>query len=185
MKKRTSVLYISITVLLISLAFSMSYAVLTAKVEGNSAATPMSVNTSSLTIDFTTSEYINNNKMSLINDSEKTDKAEKNIFTISNSSGVMAKYNLALTELVISDNLKSSDFKWELLKNDSIISNGDFSNAISATDYSISSVQSIGNNQTDSYIFRIWLSESGTNQIGLLNGSFNAKVKLVASATTE
>src|SRR5574344_18938 len=183
MKKRNLILYLSIVVILICIAFSASYAYFTATITGNDTAKTTQVTSGTLDIDFTTSAYISNSNLFLIDDADKATKADATTFTVANSNGnVSGKYNLVLTELAISDNLKSQYFKWELLKNDTAINNGDFTSAVTGTDFNLTSTsQTIAVNSTDSYILRIWLSESNTNQISLTSGSFSAKVKMVAT----
>jgi cell division protein FtsL len=183
MNKRNTVFYLSLVVIIISIAFSLSYAYMSAKVTGNDTATKTTISSANLDIDFTTSEYINNSKLSLISDSDVATKADKTTFTVANTKATTTvNYDLTLTEVAISDNLKSSDFKWELLKNDVSLSNGNFSTAITGTDITLTpSAQSITVGTTDSYVLRIWLSETNKDQLALTNGTFSAKVKLTAS----
>lgn len=183
MKKRNLVLYSSITIILISIAFAVSYAFYQATITGNDTATTTNVKSGTLTIDFATSAYINNTKLFLIDDSDVATKADSSTFTIANSSGtVSGKYVLSLTELTISDNLKSSDFKWQLLKNNTIIESGNFLNAVTDSDFTLTtSNQTINVGQTDSYILRIWLSNSQEDQLSLTGGTFSAKVKMTAT----
>lgn len=179
--KKNIVFYICIVVILISAAFYFSYAYMTATVNGTANAT--NINAGTLTVDFATSAYISNTNLLLINDTDRATKADKTSFTVSNSGNVSANYVLSLTELTISDNFKSSYFKWELLKNGTAIYSGNFTSAVTGTEFTLtSSAQTIAVSATDSYVLRIWLSESGTDQTSLTNGSFSAKVKMTATA---
>ena len=182
MNKRNLVLYFSITIILISVAFAVSYAFFNANILGNDKVTTTNVTTGTLTIDFATSAYINNTNLFLISDSDIETKADATKFSISNTNGnVTGKYTISLTDLTISDNLKSADFKWQLLKNNTALATGNFTNATTGTEYSLTtSNQSISVNQTDSYILRIWLSETQQDQLSLTNGTFSAKVKMTA-----
>ena len=182
MKQRNFILYLSLIIIIISVAFTISYAYLKANVTGNDTATTTNVTSGTLDITFATSAYINNNNLLLISDSDAATKAEQTSFTIDNTkSNISGKYTLSLTELSISDNLKSNDFKWELLKNDSTINSGNFSTAVTANDFNLtSSNQTITPGTTDSYKLRIWLSETTSDQLSLTNGSFSAKVKMTA-----
>lgn len=175
------VFYISLVILLVSFAFHFSYAYMTATVLGNDTATPTAINAGTLTVDFATSAYIDNTNLLLINDSDEATKAEKTTFTVKNSGNITAKYTLDLTELTISDNFKSTYFKWDLLKNGTSINTGNFTTAVTGTDFTITpSNQTITVGTTDTYELRIWLSESGTDQLSLTNGTFNAKVRMTA-----
>ena len=190
--KRNIVLYLSITVILISLTFKISYAFFTAIITGNETAATNNVITGNLNIDFATSSYINNNKLFLIKDSERASKADSTVFTINNNNAtgdVDGSYELYLTDLSISNNLKSADFKWELLINNEVKGSGNFLNATSGTDMKItSSVNNISYGQVDNCVFRIWLSETSSDQSSLIGtdtnnrNSFSAKIKLEAMA---
>ena len=182
MNKRNLILYLSLIIIIVSVAFTISYAYLKANVTGNDPATFTNVSSGKLDITFATSAYINNNNLLLISDSDVATKADQTSFTIDNTkSNISGIYKLSLTELSISNNLKSNDFKWELLKNDTIINSGNFSTAVTGTDFILtSSNQTITPGTTDSYKLRIWLSETTSDQISLTNGSFSAKVKMTA-----
>ena len=183
MKKRNYLLYISLIVILISIAFSLSYAYLSANVTGNDTAKTTNVTSGTLNIDFATSAYISNNNMLLISDENVATQADQTSFTVANTTGnINGKYTLSLTELSISANLKSSDFKWDLLKNGTSISSGNFTTAVTGTDFDLTSgVQTISTNTTDSYVLRIWLSETTSDQQSLENGTFSAKIKMTAT----
>ena len=191
-KKRYVVLSVSITVILISIAFKVSYAFFTPTIQGNENVTETRAVTGKLDINFTTSDYINNSRLFLIKDNERALKAEKTLFTVDNqnSTGTLpATYQLYLTNVSISNRLKSADFKWELLLNNVVESSGNFSSATTGTDILITpNVKSIAVNQIDSWEFRIWLSETSADQSSLVGtdptdlSSFSAKVSLVAQA---
>lgn len=182
--KKHSILYISIAIIVISITFVVSYAYMTAKVIGNEDANNTKVSTGTLEVSFTTSSYIKENDMQLINAADVAKSAAHTDFSISHSknSNVATKYNLYLTELTISDNFKSKYFKWELLKNGTTLYSGNFTNAITGEDYLLtSSPQTLEVSKTDNYILRIWLeNDLQVNQIDLTNGTFSGNVKLIA-----
>lgn len=170
-------------ILLILLTFLLGYtfAYFTVRVKGNENPTTVNVNSGVLKIDFETSEYINNNVGELIKDEEKEQKADTTNFTISHNiqSKGKARYSLALDDINISDNLKSPDFKWELLKNNEVINSGNFANIGKQTSLTLTNtLQDLDQNQTDSYTFRIWLSETQQDQANLYSGEFNARIAL-------
>ncbi len=190
--KRNMVMYISIVAIIISLTFKVSYAFFTANISGNETITQTKAVTGKLDLTFATSAYINNSHLFLIKDNERSTKAETSQFSVNNNNGVGtvdAKYELYLTDLTISNNLKSSDFKYELLINNEVKGSGSFLNATSGTDFKItSSIISIPQGQTDNCVFRIWLSETSADQSSLVGNSkdnrnsFSAKIKLEAVA---
>lgn len=138
------------------------------------------VTTDYLEVDFVTNEYINNTSLMLIKNEEVSSKADKTTFSISKKDGAdyTIKYNIYLTELNISDNLKSADFKWDLLQNGVSIYSNNFSNAESLENYMLSAEPLVLNDDSASYEFRIWLEESSQDQIELLNGEFSAKIAI-------
>ena len=186
MKKHNIIFYISIIIILVTLAFCLSYAYLIAIVKGNTTATKTQAQAGSIKVEFSTSDYINNTSLMLIQDAERATKAEISKFSLSNTStnAITTRYDIYLTNLTISDNFKSTYFKWELLKNDTILDSGNFTTAVTGTDFKLNTTtQTITASSIDNYILRIWLSESGTNQLSLTNGNFAAKVKIISVAS--
>ena len=189
-KKRNLVLYVSLAVLLVSIGFKVSYAFMNSIVTGNDTVTPVRVTTGNLDINFTTSQYITTaNKILLINDNESATKALKSIFSIANPSDTSttnAKYDIYLSDITISNNLKQGDMKWELVKGNTVIESGAFNTTDDyTTDFKLTKTayQSIATGVTDNYEFRVWLSKNNTDQTGLLSGSqFSAKIKVVATS---
>ena len=184
--KKHSILYISIAIIVISITFVVSYAYMIAKVIGNEDANNTKVSTGTLEVSFTTSSYIKENDMQLIDAADVAKSAVHTDFSISHTenSNVATKYNLYLTELTISDNFKSKYFKWELLKNGTTLYSGNFINATTGEDYLLTATpQTLEVSKTDSYILRVWLENDETvNQLDLTNGSFSGKVKLIANS---
>lgn len=184
--KKHSIIYISIAIIVISITFIVSYAYMTATVTGNEDANNTKVSTGTLELSFTTSSYIKENDMPLINATDVAKNAVHTDFSISHTenSNVATKYNLYLTELTISDNFKSKYFKWELLKNGTTLYSGNFTNATTGEDYLLTAApQTLEASNTDSYILRVWLENDETvNQLDLTNGSFSGKVKLIAKS---
>lgn len=191
-KTRNVVLYASIALLLVSIAFKASYAFLNAKVIGNDDVAESKIVVGKLDIDFVTNEYIKpeNGRVELIDDADRATKALKSTFNVTNkqSSTLNGRYNIFLTDLTISDVLKQGDLKWELL---SVDTNGTkttltgvktFENATSGTDYQLNTtVREISQNATDRYELRVWVSKTNDDQTDLLTGTFSAKVKVVAT----
>jgi len=115
-----------------------------------------------------------------IKDEEKEKYADTNIFTVSSPQEL---YNhqviltISLIDIEIAEELKSQDFKYELLQNSEVIASGtgkDFSekNKVLKDQIQI--------NPTQNYTFglRIWLSETGESQNELMNKTFQAQIQV-------
>ena len=140
-----------ITVSLIIIGVSMSYAYFVNSVqEVNPDNKEVRISSGELVMNFASTRTINATAVGLINDSEITTTAEHTDFSVTLPSDAKvnsALYNIFITELNISDNLKSSYLKWSLYNGDT------------------------------SYVLYIWLSnDPNNNQTQLLNGSFSGKV---------
>lgn len=182
--KKHIVLYISIVLIIITVTFTISYAFFQTIISGNDTAKKTEATTGNLAIDFTTSQYINDTNLMLIQDADRAAKAPYTTFTIKPTSdtNVASQYNLYLTDINISDNLKSADFKWEIIKGSTTINSGNYLNATSGTDLLLTStpIDLSATSTGDTWIFRTWLSETNEDQLSLTNGTFSARVKVVA-----
>ena len=185
------ILYISITLLLITVTFSASKAYYLARITVTDKINDTSITNANLDIDFLTSQYINEPKLMLINDSDRGASAPYTSFAITSksTSTISADYTLYLTDFTISDNFVSNDFKWELArKNDSgetQVATGNFANAVTGEDYTLTTASiTIAPQDTHQYIFRIWLSYTDSDQANLLNGSFSGKIALTTGKIT-
>ena len=185
------ILYISITLLLITVTFSASRAYYLARITVTDNINDTSITNANLDIDFLTSQYINEPKLMLINDSDRVASAPYTSFAITSksTSTISADYSLYLTDFTISDNFVSNDFKWELVrKNDSgetQVATGNFANAVTGKDYTLTTANvTIAPQDTHQYIFRIWLSYTDNDQANLLNGSFSGKIALTTGKIT-
>lgn len=179
--KRNIVLYASIALLLISLTFKFSYAYFAASLSGNESAQDSVVTSGDLKVEFTDSSVFNATDMVILTPEEVDAKSEKSTFTVKNTGNVVAKYKF-LINTTLTSNLISSDFKWQLLSNSTVVSQGNFSTAVSGQDLELnSSYLTINPNDEVEYEFRVWLAEDETrNQIDLTNGTFSGLIKLQA-----
>lgn len=182
-KKRITLaaLIIVVSVIIIGMSLSYAYYVNTIQ-EVRPENQGVNITSGELTMNLTTSEYIAANSASLINDADVTRDADYTSFSVtlpSDADADSATYSLYLTELTITDNLKSNYVKWALYNADgtSMITSGDFQNANSGTNLTLQDGISIAKGETNSYRLYIWLSnDPDVNQISLLNGSLSAKV---------
>ena len=195
--RNKKLLILSITaVALLTLTLGVSYAYFTATVTGNDSAVVTKIVAGILDVDFTITDRISNDNILLIKDEKREEKAETLDFTVSNNGrGTLdAVYYVYLTDLNITNNLKSQDFKWELIKNDDTVFTGNFSSAETNTDFTITSEtnngivipvkQELSVGQIDRYKLRIWLSEKEEDQNSLLNGTFSGKVRVTSTQLT-
>ncbi len=182
-KKRIllSSLIIVISVVIIGISLSYAYYLNTVEViRPENQGT--SITSGDLTMNFTTDRLINATSAGLINDSDVITEGDYTQFSVSLPSSAdtaSATYSLYLTELTITDNLKSTYVKWALYNGDAsmMINSGNFSNATTGTVLSIQNAITINKGETDSYRLYIWLSNDPNNeQNDLLEGSLSAKV---------
>lgn len=184
--KKTRIIFIfTIVGMILTILAGFTYAYFTSVIEGNEEANISKFSTCTFDLDFTTSEYITNNSAELIAEEDIETKADNSQFTVTNSSDCSkTAYTLSLTDIVISSNLKSSDFKWRLEKNGEILYNGNFANIGSNTTMELTtSNQTLTRGNQDRYILRVWLEETTSDQSVLYNGSFSAKVSMNAKTS--
>lgn len=189
--KKSVVIYLLVALFLITLSFGVSYAYFTADVTGNEPATESRVTAGTLKVDFTITDKISNSNIMLIKDSDRATRAESIPFSVSNNGNLAGQYMIYLTDLSISNNLKSEDFKWELIKNGTTTYAGNFTTATSGTLFPLTSIaqggsvtpvsQSLAVGSTDNYVLRVWLSETQEDQTSLLGGTFSAKVQMIST----
>jgi len=129
--------------------------------------------------------YINVTGMQLIYDHEIEEKAAKSTFkVVTGNNDYAINYSISFVELVISENLQSTDFKWNLicLNDPSKNRQGTFAYA-SGNTFLLNEGLVIAPDSADEYELLIWLQESGVNQLELLNGSFRGKLSITAGMT--
>jgi hypothetical protein len=198
-KKNNTLKIVVLILALLVIVISVSFSYYTARISGEASKTAVTAATLDLTTDLETVNVINNTNIRLIEASDKEKKAETVTFNVTNpsTSTVSAKYFIYLKEINLSKNLYSSYFKWELLKNGSVIASGTFANAnrtSTASDGEANNVLTtaddielntdaitIDPDNKDEIVFRIWLENDTTvNQINLTEGSFSGKLYLEA-----
>lgn len=182
-KKRLLLASLIIVMSIVIIGISLSYAYFINTVEEvNPENQGASLTSGELTMNFTTDRLINATSAGLINDADVVTEGDYTQFSVSlpsDADASSATYSLYLTELTITNNLKSTDVKWALYNGagTSEITRGDFSNATSGTNMSLQNNISINRGETDSYRLYIWLSnDPDNNQTSLLEGSLSAKV---------
>lgn len=173
---------------IVPIILSVSYAYFLARVSGDNTIIDGNA-TNKFDIDLITTDngYINASDMLPISETASADKAAKGIFSVkTGSNDYKINYSLSLTDITLSDNLKSSnDLKWELWSSDinTKISSGTFKNASSTLLLKNNII--INKNQTNNYELRIYVLETNTNQLELLDGTLSAKVTMDAEMINE
>jgi len=136
------------------------------------------------TVVFAQTEYIKSTQIMPIYDEDRYRYANKNSFTVTigeNLQNYETGLEIVLNDISLSEELKISNYKYELLQNKKIISSGTFSNigeskTIQLMPLTVMTPSSYPS--TYSYELYIWLSEDGTNQNYLMNKQFGAKINV-------
>lgn len=135
---------------------------------------------------FAQTEYMDVSNIMPIMDEDRYNYGESNSFVVTIPS-TLEKYEVSiqinLSDINISSELKSSDFKYELLENNTIISSGNFNSLednvlvlLPNTVLNIPSYPYLYN-----YKLIIWLSDNELDQNNLMNKEFRAKINVVSA----
>ena len=180
-KKMITVLAITITILF-AIIIGSSYAWYAyANAETNVSGKTTDINP---TIVFTQTDEVNFKTIMPINDDDRYVYAGRNSFTITideNLKDYSKGIEIALNNIKMSDELKITNYKYELLENNISISSGNFSNIGNNNKIILkpmSELNVVTYPTTYNYDLLIWLSEDGTNQNDLMNKSFSAKINI-------
>lgn len=208
---KISVLVIAIVVL----GVSLSYAYYSANKKGTSTIDETSAARLDLSSSLTTAQAIDSRNLTLIESTAVKTDADKVSFTVTNASTstVNGKYHVYLTDVHLTKNLYSKDFKWQLVRvtssGESEIATGNFADSTKvvricasedttcntdAEDKRImtdvkditlnSTVLTIAPGTTDNLLFRIWLeNDPDVNQVDLTEGTFQGKLKVEVTPT--
>ena len=192
-----------LVVALMVLAFSGTYAFFTTNFIGEPSTTSAKSGVFKIESSLERTNVLKNKKMILIDEEEKEQKAEKLNFTVTNKNDSTVDGSIAifLKDITLSKNLYSKYLKWELLKENELISSGDFESAVRMdeeisgeeenTITNVEDIQLVANisipkNTTTSYVFRMYLlNDKNQNQIELTNGHFSGRLYLEAVPVSE
>ena len=136
------------------------------------------------TVIFSQTEYIDSKQIIPIKDNDRYNYANKNSFTITLDKKLKnyeTGIEVSLVNINMADELKSTNYKYELLQNNKSIATGNFSNIgsnksltiLPMTKYTPASYPA-----TYTYELLIWLSDDETNQNQLMNKGFSAKINI-------
>lgn len=131
--------------------------------------------------------YINATNLIPLTEDQIEDYAEVGNFkVISGNNQNNIYYEISLTDISITNNLKSSSFKWQLVctscSDETKNATGDFS-SVSGSEMVLKSNVLISPNSFDEYELLLWIQEDGSDQTSLMSQSFSAKVKAVGELT--
>ena len=133
---------------------------------------------------FSQTEYIYNNNIMPILDEDRYNYATKNSFAITipaSLEGYEVGLEILLKDIIMSNELKIANFKYELLQDGITITNGDFSNIESNDNLILMPMTQMNLNtypKTYNYELYIWLSDDGSNQNELMNKTIKAKINV-------
>lgn len=181
---------IILVMLLIIIAVSITYAFFSRNVTQTGDDTETKITAGKLDVDFVTTQYITNTDAKLINDTDAYSLADRTAFSVTRSAENTVEkvyYTLKLTDIDITENLKSEYLKWQLYDTDVVsastkpLSSGDFTTITDNTLDLYTSKISLAKEVTHNFVLLVWLSnDENKNQTELLKGSLNAKVEVTA-----
>ena len=106
---------------------------------------------------------------------------EKTTFSINNkdTSGTTLSYSVKLNITSIASELKSTDLKYVLLKNDTIVQEGDFSSITTGSNTIYS--DSISSSGTTNFIFYLYIDGNSENNLSMMNKSLVGTITVEAT----
>ena len=135
---------------------------------------------------FSQTEFIKDSEIVPIQDKDRYNYATKNSFLVTmgtNLSKYEVNIQISLKNINISEELKTSNYKYELLCDDNIIASSDFSNL--STDkidlIPMTLLKPETYPHTYKYELLIWLSDNGEKQNDLMNKSFSAQISVISA----
>lgn len=171
------ILSITITVIVIG-AFGVSYGYYAY----TSANTLFNVSTikSLPTVTYAQSSNLNETVGIPIDEDNYATEASKSQFTItygSNLSDYDIAVKISLSNITIDSALKNNYFKYKLVRDNTVIASGDFSNVSSTLVLKDTEKKTITSYPTvENYIIYIYVAESGSEQNAMLGKNFSAKI---------
>ena len=148
----------------------------------NNASTAFNASTDNESIDVI---YKNNNYISTItavpiSSDEVEEKSEKNNFSININNQNLEEeivVSISLTSIVIDNALKNNNFRYELLYNNKIVSNGNFSNVV-GDNFNILKGITLNNFDDNDFELRVYLLDDGSSQNSLMSKTFKAVISV-------
>lgn len=179
-KKIMLILTITVSILIISL-MGVSYAWYSLSNSFTSFNT--TTGDADLSIVYAQSEYVNMTTGVPISESDVPTKAGISRFTVTpenNLNGYSVFMSIELSQISIAQELKTSDFKIQLLENGSPIFNCTGAD-INGNSLVMKQLSNITVGTTYTYELRIWINDTGVSQNELMGKSFSGKIKISSS----
>ena len=176
--KKTMLIITLITITMFALSLSASYA----WYSYSGGATDFDSITSDvdLNVIYAQSSIIKSTTSLPIEDSEKEEYADKNIFTVSSPKELydhQIMLTIALININIDKELQTKNFKYELLENNKVIASGTGADLKENVKILKENLE-INPLLTYTFALRVWLSESGEVQNELMNKNFQAQIQV-------
>lgn len=136
------------------------------------------------TVIFTQTDHIYSKNTTPIYDEDRYNYAYKNSFMVTlgeNLKDYETGIEISLKDIIMSKELKIENYKYELVEDGKIVSNGNFKDVANNTSLTIKPMSVVTPNaypQTYTYDFYLWLSEDEKNQNDLMNKVFSAKINV-------
>ena len=136
---------------------------------------------------FAQTEYITSTQNLPIYDEDRYKYANKNSFTVTlgeNLQEYETGIEISLNDINMSNELKIENYKYELLQNKKVITQGDFSNIGDITSLKLlpmTILEPTDYPSTYMYELYIWLSEDETEQNFLMNKNFSGKIDITSA----
>ena len=139
------------------------------------------------TVIFTQTDHIFSANRPPIYDKDRYNYAYKNSFLITigeNLKNYQTGIEISLKDIMMSNELKIANYKYELQEDGKTISTGNFKDIGTNNTLNLKPMSIISPNkypQTYTYDFYVWLSEDDTNQNNLMNKAFSAKINVTSA----
>ena len=136
------------------------------------------------TVIFTQTDHIFSANRPPIYDKDRYNYAYKNSFIITigeNLKNYQTGIEISLKDIMMSNELKNSNYKYELVEDGKTISSGNFKDIGNSTVLNIKPMTVLTPTtypETYTYDFYLWLSEDESNQNNLMNKAFSAKINV-------
>ena len=180
MSKYKTYMYIGIFILLISLIGSATtYAWLTWKSTSNTSLTMTIGKMADVT--FSSGNDISTNKLAPV--FNYTD-GEKTTFSINNrdTTNTFLKYKVLLDITSIADELKSTNLKYKLLSNNTVLAEGDFSTFTNGSANTL--YEDTLNTGVTDFIFYLYIDGNEENDLNMMDKQLNGTLKVTAESTS-
>ncbi len=180
-----------VTAIVVPILIGSSYAYYLAKISGSPSTIEGSAITDfSFALNMENGSYISESSLIPMSEEEALDSAPSGTFSVvAGNNNYNIAYTISITDIAISDELKTDDFRWILTctscSDESKNATGDFSNIVN-NEITLATDLIINKNSSDEYVLKIYLYDNpDVDQIGLLDKTFSGKVKATGELTMQ